>query len=116
MVISCWLSSWSQQKRSQFLAKVPFLAISGYLGPPSKSIFRTCRQNFKKSSESFLGKAFRDNVLNFEFSSFKKLRGGTSRFASRHSPKSMILASCNFMGRPFVASCAFSIVYFHSSS
>ena len=53
-------------------------------------------------------------VLNFQLSIFKKVRGG-SRFASRHFPKSMILASCNFAGRPFVACCACSIVILHSS-
>ena len=33
----------------------------------------------------------------------QKGAGGASRFASRQFPKSEILASCNFVGRPFVA-------------
>ena len=41
--------------------------------------------------------------------------GGGSRFVSRRFPKSVILASSNFVGRPFVACYACSIVYFHSS-
>ena len=53
-------------------------------------------------------------VLNFEFSVFKKVRGA-SPFASRHFPKSVILASCNFVGWPFVASYACSIVILQSS-
>ena len=53
-------------------------------------------------------------VVNFELSIFKKVRGG-SRFASRHFPKSVILASCNFVGRAFVACCACSIVILHFS-
>ena len=38
---------------------------------------------------------------------------GASRFASRLSPKSVILASCNVMRRPYVACHACSNVYFH---
>ena len=86
------LSSWSQQKGIRFSAKVPILAILGYLGPPSKSIFSTYRQNFKKSLEYLLGEVVGNIVLNFQLSIFKKVRGG-SRFASRHFPKSVILAS-----------------------
>ena len=60
-----------------FPAKVPILAIFGYLGPPSKSIFSTYRQNFKKSSVCLLGEVVRNIVLNFQLSIFKKmLRGG----------------------------------------
>ena len=40
---------------------------------------------------------------------------GGSRFPSRHFPKSVTLASCNFVGRPFSARYACSIVNFHSS-
>ena len=53
-------------------------------------------------------------MLNFQLSIFKKVRGG-SRFASRHFPKSVNLASCNFVGRPFVACYACSIVILHSA-
>ena len=56
--------------------KVLILAIFDYLGPPSKSIFSTYRQNSKKSSVSFLGKVVRNIVLSFEFSIFKKVRRG----------------------------------------
>ena len=52
-------------------------------------------------------------MLNFELSIFKKVRGGGSRFASRHFPKSVNLASCNFVGRPFAACYASSIVILH---
>ena len=41
--------------------------------------------------------------------------GGGSRFASRRFPKSVILFSCNFVGRPFVACYACSIVILHFS-
>ena len=68
----------------------------------------------EKSLVSFLGQVVRNIVLNFQLSIFKKVRGG-SRFASRHFPKSVILASCNFVGRPFVACYACSIVILHSS-
>ena len=37
-------------------------------------------------------------MLNFELSIFKKVREGASSFASRHFPKSAILASCIFVG------------------
>ena len=53
-------------------------------------------------------------MLGFQLYIFKKVRGG-SRFASRHFPKPVILASFNFVGRPFVACCACSVVIFHSS-
>ena len=102
------------KKVIQFYAKVPILAIFDYLGPPSKSIFSTYRQNFEKSSVCFLGGIVRNIVLNFQLSIFKKVRGG-SRFASRHFPKSVILASRNIVGRPFVACYACSIGILHSS-
>ena len=104
-----------KKKVVQFPAKVPILANFGHLGPPSKSIFSTYRQNFEKSLVSFLGEVVRNIVLNFELSISAGLRGGGSRFASRHFPKSVILASCNFVGRPFVAYYACSIVILHSS-
>ena len=91
-----------EKKVIQFSEKVPILAIFDYLGPLSKSIFSTYRQNFKKSLVSFLGIVVRNIVLNFEFSISAGLRRG-SRFASRHFPKPVISASCNFVGRPFVA-------------
>ena len=103
------------KKVIQFSAKVPILAIFDYLGPHSKSIFSTYRQNSKKSLVSFLGEVVRNIVLTFQLSIFKNLRGGASHFASRHFPKSVILASCNFVERPFVVCCACSIVIFHSS-
>ena len=49
-------------------------------------------------------------MLNFGLSISSGLRGGGSRFASQHFPKSMILASCNFLGRPIVACYAYSYV------
>ena len=103
-----------RKKNNQCSAKVPILAIFDYLVPPSKSIFSTYRQNFKKSSVSCMREVVRNIVLKFELSIFKKVRGG-SRFASRLFPKPVILDSCNFMGRPFVACYACSIVILHFS-
>ena len=65
-----------KKKVIQFSAKVPILAIFDYLGPLSKSIFSTYRQNFEKSLVSFLGEVVRNIVLNFQLSIFKKVRGG----------------------------------------
>ena len=52
-------------------------------------------------------------LLSFGFSILKKDLGGgsTSRFASRHFPKSLVLANCAFVGRPFVACYASSIIF-----
>ena len=103
------------KKVIQFPAKVLILAISGYLGPHSKSIFSMYRQNFKKSLVVFLEKVVRNIGLNFELSISSGLRGGGSRFAIRHFPKTVTLASCYFVGRPIVACYACSIVSFHFS-
>ena len=65
-----------KKKVIQFSAKVPILAIFDYLGPPSKSIFSTYRQNFEKSSVSFLEEVVMNIVLNFELSISAGLRGG----------------------------------------
>ena len=43
---------------------------------------------------------------------FIEVRGGTSRFASRRFPETVIVASCNLAGRPFVACHIFCIVFF----
>ena len=43
------------KKVIQFSAKLPILAIFGYLGPPLKSIFLMYKQNFAKSSVTFPG-------------------------------------------------------------
>ena len=107
-------SLFGLKKIIHFSAKKPNLAIFDYMGPLSKSIFSTYRQNLDKSSVNFLGKVVRNMVLNVELSIFAGLRGGR-RFASRLFPKSMTLASCNFVGRPFVACYACSIVILHSS-
>ena len=90
-----------------------FFAKFDYLGPASKSIFSTHNQN-QESRDEFPGVGIENIVLSFEPSMFSGLRGDTSRFASRHFPKSEILASCNFVGRPFAACYACSIVVFHS--
>ena len=66
------------KKVIQFSAKVPILAIFDYLGPHSKSIFSTYRQNFKKSLVCFLGDVVRNFVLNFELSISAGLRGGVA--------------------------------------
>ena len=110
------MSSLAGLKKSYAIfRKSTLLAIFDYLGPSSKSIFSTYRQNFEKSLVSFLGEVVRNIVLNFQFSIFKRVQGGASRFSSRHFPKSVILASCNFAGRPFVACYACSIVIFRFS-
>ena len=102
-----------KKKVIQFSAKLPILAIFRYLGPSSKSSFSTYRQKFEKTMVHFLEEVVRNFLLNFELCIFSGL-GGASRFASRHFPKPVILASCNFVGRPLVAYCACSIVILHS--
>ena len=110
------LSSWSQKKVIEVSAKVLILDFFDYLGPNSKSIFSTYKQNFRKYLVSFLEEVVRNIVFNFQFSIFKKVRrGGASRFARRPFLYSVILASCNLVGRPFVACHACSSVTFHSS-
>ena len=64
------------KKNIQFSARVPILAIFDYLGPHSKSIFSTYRQNFKKSLVSFLEKVVRNILLSFELSISSGLRWG----------------------------------------
>ena len=70
---------------------------------------------FQNSLEGLLGEVVRNNVWNFGISIVKRVRGGggASRFASRHFPKSVILASCIFVGRPFTSCYACSFVIFH---
>ena len=87
------------KKIFNFLQKKLILAIFGSLGPTWKLIFSTYRKSFRKSVEFLLRKVNGNFVLNFELSIFEK-RG----FASRHFLKSVFLASCIFMVRPFVAS------------
>ena len=98
LVISCYyiqrgvlwrkneLSSWSQQKVIQFPAKVQNLQTLGHLGPPSKSIFSTYRQNFEKS----LGRLLVTLCWILSFLSLLASVDG-SGFASRHFPKSVKL-------------------------
>ena len=62
------LSGWSQKKVIQFCANLTDLAYFGYLGPLSKSIFSTYRQNFEKSWVSFRKEVVRNIVLTFELS------------------------------------------------
>ena len=102
----------------QFPAKVPILAISGYLGPHSKPIFSTYRQKFETALEHLLGEVVRNIVLYFELYLFGTAAGGRGarRFASRHFPNSLILPCSNFVGQPFVACYACSIVYSQSST
>ena len=63
------------KKNIQFSAKVLILAIFDYLGPHSKSIFSTYRQNFEKYLVSFLGEVVRHLALNCKLSIFKKVWG-----------------------------------------
>ena len=63
------------KKFIQFPAKVLVLPIFDYLGPPSKSIFSTYRQNSKKSLVFFLWEVVGNIILNFELSIFSGLRG-----------------------------------------
>ena len=83
-------------------------------GSTFKVVFLNVHAEFEKSSNIFLGEVVWNIVLEYGLSIFKKVRGGASRFASRHFPKSVILANCNFVGRPFIACYACSNVIFHS--
>ena len=67
-----------KKKVIHFSAKASSLAIFDYLGPPSKSIFSTYRQNFEHSSVSFLEEVVRNIVSNFQLSIFKNMRGGVA--------------------------------------
>ena len=69
------VSSLVSKKVIQFSAKVLILATFDDLGPPSKSIFSTYRQKFKKSLVTFVGEFVKNKVLKFELSIFKKVRG-----------------------------------------
>ena len=91
----------------------------GHFWPPG-STFKVDLLNLQAKFRNVLshfpgGEVVRNIVLNFGLSIFKKVRGGASRFASRHFPKSVILASCNFVRRPFLACYSCSIVIFHFS-
>ena len=88
------------------VVKIPYPKIRFLV--PLRPFFSTWGKNFKKSLERLLEEVVRNIMLNFQLSIFKKVRGG-SRFASRHFPKSVNLASCKFVGRPFVACYACSI-------
>ena len=68
------------KKVIQFSAKVLILAIFDYLGPPSRSIFSTYSQIFKKSLLSFLGEVIRNIVINFGLSIFEKVWGALAVF------------------------------------
>ena len=70
--------------------------------------FLNVQAKFQKTLFCFVGKIVRNIVLNFELSISAGLRGG--RFASRHFPKSVILTSFIFVGRPFLACYACSTV------
>ena len=71
-------------------------------GSTFKVGFFNVQANFKKSLLSFLRKVVRNIVLKFGLSISSGLRreggGGVSRFASRHFPKSVILARFFFCG------------------
>ena len=101
-------------KNIQFSAKLPFWPfLTTWVHFQSRVSQRTGKISENPQSIS-RGKVVRNIVLFFQFSIFKKVRGG-SPFATRHFPKSVILASCTSVGRPFVACCACSIAIFHSS-
>ena len=96
----------------QILSKVPTSAFFDYLGPLSKWIFSTYRQNLQKSLFSILEAVVRFYVLIFELRIFSGLRRMAIRFASPPFPKSVSLACCIFVGWPFVACYTCSIVFF----
>ena len=77
------------EKVSNFLAKVPILAIFGYLSSLSKVIFSTYRQIFKKLLVIFLGKVVRNIAFSFELSIFKMVRGAPAVLQSPHFPKTV---------------------------
>ena len=64
------------KKVPKFLVKTLILVIFSYLGQHSKSICSTYKQKFKKFLMSFLGKVFRNIVINFELSIFRMVQGG----------------------------------------
>ena len=73
--------------------------------------FLKVQEKIREIVGQFPGRGFKEHCVKFWASYLQKVAGATgSRFA-----KSVILASCNVMGRPFVACYARSIVYFHSS-
>ena len=74
--------------------------------------FLNSQVKFRKIPGIFTGDVLRIIVITNEFSVFKKVRGA-SRFASRHIPKSITSASCNIVGRPFVACFTCSFVFSH---
>ena len=63
------------KKVIQFSAKLLILAIFGYLGPLSRSIFSTYRQSFEKSLVCFLGEVVLNILSNFELCIFSDLHG-----------------------------------------
>ena len=101
-------------KKVIFSAKLPTLAIYDYQGPHINEIFATYGKSFKKALEHLLREVVWIIMLKIGLSIFSGLRGA-SCFASRHFPKSVILASCNFLGRRFLTSYARSIAIFHFS-
>ena len=107
------LSSLSQQKVLQSLAKVLILTIFGYLGPNSKSSCSTYNQSLENPwSVSWWSLGTLCYVLSFLSS--KGCRGGQQLFCNSTFFKTLILASCDFVGRPPKA-CYDRLVFFQFS-
>ena len=84
-----------------FLQKPRFLAVFGYLGHPSKSIFRKSSVIFRRGCQEEYVKSWA--LFLFGLRRGEGEVGVYSPFASRHLSKSVNLASCNFVWRPFSA-------------
>ena len=83
------------------------------LGSTFKVDFLNVQSKLQKILGQFPGQVVRNILWNFGISISAGLRG-VSRFASRHFPKSLILASWKSVRLPFVACYTCSIVIFHS--
>ena len=80
-----------------------FLVLSDFLGPASKSVFLIYRQKNEKMLSQFPGGGCWDHRVRLWDFDFWPAWGGVSRFASQFSEKTVVLVSCNSIGRHFVA-------------
>ena len=85
------------------------------LGSTFKVDFLNVREKLQKFLWKFVREGCYKHYVDFWALYLFWSAWGGSRFESRHFPQSVILASCSFLGRPFVACYACSIVIFHSS-
>ena len=83
-------------------------------GSTFKVDFLHVGNNFQKIFGTLLRESCSEHYVKF-WAFYLFWPAGGNRFASWHFPESAILASCNFVGRPFVACYACPIVFFHFS-